>query len=93
MVKALAKTYYKTKMKKVLIDHRNIDSVSGSIVDVYYRPQQFEKIGEIHGIKIAEVIRPEHKEFFRFLETVCVNRGYEFSIFNNKKSALKWLLK
>jgi hypothetical protein len=93
MAKAIAIALSKNKIKKVLIDHKNINSVSGETVEVYQRPKQFKEIGVIHGIKVAEVVKPEHKEFFNFLETVCVNRGYAFSIFNDQKSALEWLLK
>ena len=41
---------------------------------------------------VAEVVKPEHREFFNFLETVCVNRGFIFSIFHDQKAALEWLL-
>ena len=54
---------------------------------------ELKEIGTIEGIMVAEVVKPEHKEFFNFLETVCVNRGYSFSIFEDRKSALEWLLK
>jgi phosphatidylserine decarboxylase len=89
--KAIEKILRK-KITKALIDHRNINSVSGGTLEVYERPKQFKEIGVIYGIKIAEVVKPEHKEFFNFLETVCINNGYGFSIFIDKKSALKWLL-
>ena len=92
MAKEISKVLSKTKIKKLLIDHRNIRSVSGGIVEIYNRPKEFEKIGVIPGVKIAEVIRADHKTFFHFLETVCVNRGYKLLIFDDKKSALKWLL-
>ena len=92
MAKEISKVLRKTKIKKLLIDHRNIRSVSGGIVDIYQRPKEFEEIGVIRGIKVAEVVKAEDKEFFHFLETVCVNRGYQFLIFDDKKSALKWLL-
>ena len=93
MVKAISATLGKTNIKRVLIDHRNIGRVSGDIVDVYNRPKAFEEIGIFQNIKVAEVVKPEHRKFFDFLETVCVNRGYDFSIFEDKKSALEWLLK
>jgi len=93
MVKAISSTLGETKIRRVLIDHRNISNVSGSIVDVYNRPKAFEEIGVFHNIKVAEVVKPEHRKFFDFLETVCVNRGYDFSIFEDEKSALEWLLK
>ena len=93
MVKAISSALSKTQILKVLIDHRNISRVSGRAVDIYNRPMELKDVGVIQGIQVAEVVRPEHKEFFRFFETVCVNRGYLFSIFDNKKSALEWLLK
>lgn len=80
------------KIKKVLIDHRNIYSVIGNAADVYSRPKQFPDIGVVPGIWVAEVVKPEHAEFFKFLELVCLNRGYKFSVFNDKKIALDWLL-
>jgi len=93
MAKAIAETMSEHKIKKAFIDHGNIDSVSGGTVEVYQRPKQIQAIGVIGGLKIAEVVKPEHKEFFNFLETVCVNRGFEFALFIDKKSALEWLLK
>lgn len=92
MAKAIPLALRNYKFKKILIDHRNITSVSGKVVDVYSRQKQFENIGVIHGIKIAEVIKPEHADFFKFFELVCTNRGYLFSIFNERESALDWLL-
>jgi hypothetical protein len=92
MAKAIALALSTYKIKKILVDHGNIYSVLGNAIDVYSRPKQFQEFGVIHGIKVAEVIKPEHKEFFKFLETVCVNRGYTFSIFNDKETALEWLL-
>ena len=92
MAKEISKILRKTKIKKLLIDHRNIRSVSGEIHEIHQRPKEFEKIGVIRGIRIAEIVKEDHKEFFRFLETVCVNSGYSFSIFDDKRSALKWLL-
>jgi len=75
MVKAIAAALRETKIKRVLIDYRNISKVSGGAVDVYNRPREFEEMGLLTNIKVAEVVNPEHKKFFDFLETVCVNRG------------------
>jgi len=93
MVKAISTTLGETNIKRVLIDHRKISNVSGGIVDVYNRPKAFEEMGVFHSIKVAEVVNAEHRRFFDFLETVCVNRGYDFSIFEDEKDALEWLLK
>jgi hypothetical protein len=93
MVKEINKTLENTTIKKILVDHRNITKVTGEVVDVYNRPKELEAIGVPKSVKIAEVIKPEHREFFYFLETVCINRGFSFSIFEDEKSALEWLLK
>ena len=93
MVKAISLTMPENKMKKILIDHTGISSVSGKIIEIYNRPDEFNEIGVIRNVMVAEVVKPEHKKFFNFLETVFVNRGFIFSIFENRKSALKWLLK
>lgn len=93
MAKAIAITMSKNQIKRVLIDQRNVDSVSGGTIDIYQRPKQLKATGVINELKIAEIVNPEHNEFFNFLETVCINSGFEFAIFNDKKSALEWLLK
>lgn len=93
MVKAISTALSGTKIKRILVDHRNISKASGGIVDVYDRPIKFKEMGVSQNIKVAEVVKPEHRKFFDFFETVCVNRGYDFSIFEEEKGALEWLLK
>lgn len=92
MIQSIASAMADKDFKKVLIDHTNIDSVSGEIVDAYYRPKQLSEIRLVPGIKVAVVIKPDYREFFSFLETVFVNCGFLFSIHEDKKSALEWLL-
>jgi len=92
MAKDIAETMKRNRITKALIDHRAISSVSGEIVDIYERPKILKLIGIILRIRIAEIIKPEHKEHFEFFETVMNNRGYIFSVFHDKVEALKWLL-
>lgn len=92
MAKVIAKTMKKNRLKRALIDHRNVTELSGEIIDIYERPKLFRIIGMFLGIKIAEIINPEHTDHFKFLETVCLNRGFRFSIFFDKPAALSWLL-
>jgi hypothetical protein len=93
MAKTIAVVMKEKRIKRLLIDQCNIESVSGQITEVYQRPKQFVEIGVINEVKIAEIVKQEHKEFFNFLELVCINNGYTFAIFTDKKSALEWLLK
>lgn len=78
----------KYKSFKCIIDHRKITTVTGKAVEIYDRPRKFLGIKIPIKVKIAEVVSPEHKEFFRFLETVCLNRGYSFKIFYSRESAI-----
>ncbi len=93
MVKEINKMLENTTIKRILVDHRNITKVTGEVVDVYNRPKELERIGVPKTVKVAEIVMPEHHEFFYFLETVYINRGFNFSIFEDEKSALEWLLK
>jgi hypothetical protein len=92
MANAIAHTMRTHRITKVLIDHRNIEDVVGDTIDIYNRPKIFRQIGVIFGIKIAEIVKPEHWEHFRFFETVCRNQGYRLSVFQEKDKALAWLL-
>jgi hypothetical protein len=92
MAKAISSTLSQCHVQKVLIDQRNLETVSGSPIDVYERPKEWKAMGVTFSIKIAEVIRPEDVEHFKFLEVVCKNRGFDFSFFFEKEKAIEWLL-
>jgi hypothetical protein len=92
MAKALKNAMQTKRIIKALIDHRNVESVTGNIMDIYDRPKLLRIIGALLRIKIAELVKPEHLEHFKFLETVCVNQGYQISLFQDKEKALSWLL-
>lgn len=81
------------RIEKVLIDHRNLSSVRSEIGDIYRRPKELLQLGASTGIRIAEIIQPEHGEHFRFFETVCLNQGFRFSLFYEREAAIDWLLK
>ena len=91
MAKAITYTMKTNRITKALIDHRNLVSVTGNTIDIYNRPKLFGIIGAILRIKIAEIIKPEHIEHFKFFETVCVNQGYQISVFQDREKALSWL--
>jgi len=93
MVKNIPALMQQYQVVRLLIDHSALSFVSGKIVDVYQRPQEIRGVGVPVKIKIAEVVLPEHKKHFDFLETVCRNRGFDFRIFNQSEAALAWLTK
>jgi hypothetical protein len=93
MAKVIRETMQQHGITRVLIDHRNIESVSGEIIEIYNRPTLFRIMGVILGVKIAEIIKPDHIRHFSFFETVCINQGFRISIFQEYLPALEWLLK
>jgi hypothetical protein len=92
MAKAIAQTMRSNRVTRALIDHRNVESVLSGTSGIYNRPKIFRFIGLTLGIKIAELIRPEHEDHFKFFETVCINQGYKLAVFQDKDKALEWLL-
>lgn len=92
MAKAITETMRQQRLTRVLIDHRQIESVSGGTLEIFKRPPVLSLIGIILGVKIAEIIKPEHLAHFSFFETVCLNQGFRISIFQEKAPALEWLL-
>jgi hypothetical protein len=93
MAKSIGKAMLQYKSVRCLIDHSAIKSVTGSIAKTYHRPEELNEIGVPRNIKVAEVTPPEHKEHFNFFETVCRNRGFDFSVFENREAAMEWLTK
>lgn len=87
-IKSLAEQH---QVHDCLIDHRQLDGVAGNVFDVYDHPQKLQERGIRAQFRIAEVARPEHLEFFRFMETVFRNRGIDFMVFTDEAAARRWL--
>jgi len=93
MAKSISKTMMEFKATRCLIDHSALLSVSGTSVDIYYRPQGISNTGIPSGVKIAELVKPAHKSHFGFLEYVCRNNGFDFRVFESREPAIQWLTK
>jgi hypothetical protein len=91
MAQTISKTMAPSQAKLCLIDHSALESVSGGPGEIYYRPKGLTDMDVPTGVKIAEVVLAAHREHFRFLETVCRNRGFDFRIFDDRESAIQWL--
>ncbi|MFZ4622274.1 MAG: hypothetical protein ACOYNS_17060 [Bacteroidota bacterium] len=92
MATSIAEIMRKNRITKVLIDHRSVDVVTGNTLEVYERPKLFRFIGMILGIRMAALIHQDHTEHFKFLEAVCLNQGYTYSVFYDRSKAVEWLL-
>ena len=93
MAKAIASELGPKKISKILIDHSNLEGVSGEVKELYSREKEFENIGIPVHVKIAEVIKPEYQEHFKLLEIILSNRGFNVAIFYDRATALEWLLR
>lgn len=91
MAKSIIKTMREHNATLCLIDHSALRSVSGKVVETYYRPQELRGVGVPSNVRVAEVVLPAHKAHFDFLETVCRNNGLNFRIFNDQETAIHWL--
>jgi hypothetical protein len=91
MAQELKNVMRKDRITKALIDHRNIESVQGGTFDIYDRPGIMKVIGLIIKIRIAEIVKPDHIQHFRFLETAFLNQGFMLRVFQEKEKARMWL--
>lgn len=91
MAHAIARAMKNNRMTRVLVDHRGVLEVAGDTSEIFTRPQIFPAIGMVPEVKVAEVVRSEHLEHFKFFEAMSVNRGYQIRVFTEKVGALAWL--
>jgi hypothetical protein len=91
MIKSIFMTMQKHKCFRCLLDHTEIHFVSGKTLEVFNRPEQMKNTGMPLNVKLAAVIPPLYKDHFCFLETVCLNRGISYRVFENRNSAINWL--
>jgi hypothetical protein len=92
MARALNEIMRNNGITKALIDHSKLEKFEGKNIDIVRRPALMKIIGAIMKIRIAEIIRPEHKVNFEFLEIIFLSQGFKFQIFQEREEAEKWLL-
>ncbi|PKO00558.1 MAG: hypothetical protein CVU42_03175 [Chloroflexi bacterium HGW-Chloroflexi-4] len=91
MVKSIMLSMKEHRSLRCLLDHTEIHFVTGKTLEVFYRPDEIKKSGMPMNVKLAAVIPEIYREHFKFLETVCQNRGISYRIFESNQSALNWL--
>ena len=92
MSRVISKAMREHRMALCLIDHSAISSFSGDAIKMYHRSKELNKTGVPYHIKIAEVVHPGYRVHFDFLETVFRNNGFDFSTFDDRESAMQWLM-
>ena len=75
----------------ILIDHRDA-IIKFTTTEIFNLPQSYRQSELSQRFRVALVFNQigsdEH-----FYETVCVNRGYRFSVFADYDKAMNWLMK
>lgn len=78
----------------ILSDCTGLEAGGHSIVDLYFIADELAKSGLADIIKEAILLPTEiaSTDMVRFWETACYNRGLKVRIFDQRESALAWLL-
>jgi hypothetical protein len=91
MVKSIMMSMREHRSLRCLLDHTEIHFVTGKTLEVFNRPEEIKNTGMPLNAKLAAVIPEIYKDHFSFLETVCINRGISYRVFENRNSAINWL--
>ena len=91
MVQSIMLAMKEHRSIRCLLDHTEINFVSGKTLEVFNRTDEIKNTGMPLNVKLAAVISEIYKEHFIFLETVCHNRGISYRVFTNDRSAINWL--
>jgi hypothetical protein len=75
-----------------LVDDRNYNHPA-KVTDLYYLPDLYESLGIEKKVKVALLFSLDNPVVgdFKFFETVCQNRGYNFRVFYDESEAKSWL--
>ncbi|MCX6640784.1 MAG: hypothetical protein NTW14_09930 [bacterium] len=74
---------------RLLIDLR-LAELQFSVADLFNRPDEYLELGLDRRLRTGLIFR-ELNENRRFLETVCVNRGYNLKVFEDYDQAVQWV--
>jgi len=91
MTREVFETALAKRLPKVLIDIRELNGMFG-ITDIYFLVT--EVLRDLRGKGVDQVAIIDIRRSTRqgwFLETVAQNRGFNFRVFAEDESALKWL--
>jgi hypothetical protein len=91
MTKELIGVMRKNRVTRALIDQSRIEKFVGEPYDVHRRPQMMKILGALLNIRVAEIIQPEFREQFEYLEVVFQSQGFKFQIFQERDEAVQWL--
>lgn len=81
----------KASVRRVLVDDRAL-KVSVDPLGISLAVDQLAEGGlQFLGMRIACLCRPEDKPIYKTIETMYRNRSISYMLFDDQKSAVKWL--
>ena len=89
MLPAVMKLGMESGSRRFLYDIRQA-SLGEEIIDLYNRPAQVDGLGMKNAARHA-MLCAKINEKAHFLETVSMNRGFEFRLFTDEAECLAWL--
>ena len=78
------------EVRAFLIDHLMAE-FGLNIIEMYYRPQKAEEMGVKRYIPVALILDFKYEKDFSFGETVFVNRGFQYKVFQTREEGELWL--
>jgi hypothetical protein len=90
---AVIATMHDHDTRKVLTDLAEVESLAVSTMGIYHLPKSYMQMGLNLPFTEAIVVPKSSKirKDAEFYETVCVNRGVNARIFEDRDQALEWL--
>ena len=79
--------------RKILTDFTKAVSLAISTLDIFFLPKVYKTFGQKNFFTEAIVAPKDHKirKDLEFYETICVNRGINARVFEDRDRALEWL--
>lgn len=90
MIAEVVEKMTRHRCKRQIVDHRKTE-MDLSVLEYYQRPDINTQIGISRTWRIAMIFN-EMTENTQFMETVFINRGFNFKQFFDLEEAKKWLL-
>jgi hypothetical protein len=80
-----------SEQTRILIDHRDA-IIKFRTMEIFNLPQSYRQSELSQRFRVALVFNQIGSDE-QFYETVCVNRGYRFSVFMEYDKAMNWLMR
>jgi len=66
---------------------------TATVFEIFHLPSLYDRLGAQRINKLAIILPkpPYNNEEYEFYETICINRGWNVKLFQDRQSAIEWL--